>query len=150
MLSDDVFRARLQATVEGLRYYVPSIADVAHCEEYSDHGFWKLAVQPFTAGACPVELILHATQRYDILAGSESFEDCQIVSLDHFLPILDAVAEGRVKQLTYFSIATGSEIARETQIACSFGSWRDGSGDLAALARDGVRVETRHFLPYRR
>ena len=32
MLSDDVFRSRLLATIESLRYFVPSIADVARCE----------------------------------------------------------------------------------------------------------------------
>jgi len=151
MLSDDVFRSRLLATIESLRYFVPSIADVARCEEQSDTGFWKLTMSPQTAGACPVELILHSSQRYDIMVGNEVYEDREIVSLEHFVPLLEAISEGHVKERTYYSIATGALVSRTTFVRYQFGVWQDGSflSDVP-VDDNALSWEDRHFLPYRR
>ena len=152
MLSDDVFRSRLMATIESIRYFVPSIADVAHCEEQSDSAYWKVAVAPRTPGACPVELILHSTQRYDIMVAGEAYEDRQIVSLDVFVPLIMAISEACVIERSWYSLGTGSRVARETLVTLPAGKkWTDSSGlSLIAGIEDTLRHEDRHFLPYRR
>lgn len=152
MLSDDVFRSRLQATVESLRYFVPSIADVAHSEENSAVDFWKVSLAPHTSGACPVELILHGTQRYDVMIAGEAYEDREISTLELFVPLLEAITAGRVVERTWISLSTGATIARETIVTLAKGKlWQDGSG-LSAISgeEENLRREDRHFLPYRR
>jgi hypothetical protein len=151
MLSDDVFRSRLLATIESLRYFVPSVADVAQSEEQGDSSYWKLSILPNTDGACPVELILHSTQRYDVMIADEAYEDREIISLDHFLPLLEAISEGHVKERTYYSLATGAKLARTTFVRYRFGVWQAGSGpDGIQVENESVRWEDRHYLPYRR
>ena len=152
MLSDDVFRSRLQAIVESLRYFVPSIADVARSEETSAVDFWKLSLAPHTSGACPVELILHGTQRYDVMIAGEAYEDREISSLELFVPLLEAITGGLVVERTWFSLATGATVARETMVTLAKGKlWQDGSG-LSAIRghEEKFRRDDRHFLPYRR
>jgi hypothetical protein len=152
MLSDDVFRSRLLATIESLRYFVPSVADVAHSEEQGDSSYWKVSIIPNTAGACPVELILHSTQRYDVMIADEAYEDREIISLDHFLPLLEAISDGHVIERTWYSLTTGAKIARETLVTLTKGApWQDASGlDAVRGQEDALRREDRHFLPYRR
>lgn len=152
MLSDDVFRSRLLATIESLRYFVPSVADVAQHEEQSAQGFWKLSMTPLTPGACPVELILHETQRYDVMIASETYEDREIASLDIFVPLMEAITSGRLIERSWFSLQTGTQVARETLITLPKGAlWTDGSKppDVEGRNQD-FRFEDRHFLPYRR
>jgi hypothetical protein len=152
MLSDDVFRSRLQATVESLRYFVPLIADVARSEEKSAVDYWKLSLAPYTPGACAIELILHGTQRYDLMIASQVYEDREIKSLELFFPLLEAVTAGRVVERSWFSLTTGATVARETMVTLAKGKlWQDGSG-LSATTRqeENLRREDRHFLPYRR
>ena len=60
MLPDDVFRARLQATITALQYWAPSIADAARLHESETGDYWKITVMPEVASACPFELTLHA------------------------------------------------------------------------------------------
>ncbi|MEQ1576779.1 MAG: hypothetical protein ABL894_03925 [Hyphomicrobium sp.] len=152
MLSDDVFRSRLLATIESLRYFVPSVADVARSEENSSSGFWKVSMTPLTHGACPVELILHGTQRYDVMIGSETYEDREITSLELFVPLMEAISAGLVLERTWFSLSTGAKIGRETIVTLPKGSiWQDGSGMKGVCGQeDKLRREDRHFLPYRR
>ncbi len=152
MLSDDVYRSRLLATIESLRYFVPSVADVAHSEEESDTGYWKLSMVARTAGACPIELILHSTQRYDVMIGTETYEDREIASLDMFVPLIEAITAGRIVERTWYRVTTGSRIARETLVTLGTGKiWQDGSGLSAVRGlEDALRWEDRHFLPYRR
>jgi hypothetical protein len=152
MLSDDVYRSRLLATIESLRYFVPSVADVAQSEEQSDTSYWKLSLTPHTAGACPIELILHSSQRYDVMIAAEAYEDREIASLDMFVPLVEAITAGRIVERSWFQLTTGAKTARETLVSMGNGKvWQDGSG-LGSVRghEDTVRCEDRHFLPYRR
>jgi hypothetical protein len=152
MLSDDVFRSRLLATIESLRYFVPSIADVARSEEQGDSSYWKLSLVPNTAGACPVELILHSTQRYDVMVAGEAYEDREIISLDLFVPLMEAITDGHIVERTWYSLTTGTRIARETLINLRGGKlWQDSLGLEAVRGNEeSLRREDRHFLAYRR
>lgn len=153
MVADDVYRSRLQATIAGLRYWVPTIADAARIEQTEEHDFWKLSVTPAVAAACPFELMLRSDQHYDIVVAGEMFEDQSVTSLELFLPLVDAIAAGRVIQRRTESVATGASLAVETRVALADGSlWSRRrslpGGDL--IATDDAAIHDRHFLPYRR
>jgi hypothetical protein len=154
MLPDDVFRSRLQTTITALRYWAPSIADAARIEEAESGSFWKIAVAPRLAQACPFELILHFDQRYDLAIGEETYESLPIESFDLFLPFVEAIAEGEVVQRHWVSRLTGLERSVETLVTLVGGGiWREGRGDaheMPTLEDDGTELRERRFLPYRR
>jgi hypothetical protein len=154
MSPDDAFLARLQATIASLRYWVPTIADTARVEELDTPDSWKLASTPNASAACPFELLLRGDQRYDILIAGEAFEDLPIDSLDMFVPLVEAIADGRVVQRAASSAATGTEYWIETAISFRSGEqWcqRRITAPLAPGAEEADLIVTeRHFLPYRR
>lgn len=153
MISDDVFRSHLQATIAALRYWVPTIADAAHIEQTENHDFWKLAVTPNVRGPCPFELMLRADQHFDIMIAGETYEDQPIKSLAVFVPLVQAIASGRVVQRRTESLATGAELALETRVDIDDGQLWTARRVLpggAAIASSHVEIRDRHFLPYRR
>ena len=154
MSPDDAYLARLQAEIASLRYWVPTIADAAHVEDFDSPDYWKLAVIPHVAAACPFELLLRADQRYDVVIAGEAYEDLKIESLDLFVPLVEAIALGHVVQRDLASAATGQSHAIETVVTLAKGApWRQRRV-LAALppdtGTDDIIVTERHFLPYRR
>lgn len=151
MLSDDVFRSRLQATIASLRYWVPTIADCARTLERETADFWRLAVTPAVEGACAFELMLHPSQRYDLAVAGETYEDRPVESLDLFLPLVEALVEGRVVQRRKTSLATGVTHDVETIVSLAPGKeWRDHRHRADTPADTDVVFDDRHFLPYRR
>lgn len=153
MLPDDVYRSRLQATIEGLRYWIPTVADVAHVSEREGDRFWKMSVTPAAANACPFELVLRTDQCHDLVIGGETFEDLPTKSLDAFVPLVEAIAEGRVMQCHWTSAATGTQTAVETIVTLSDGREWSSARMLTPLASDNpdaVIASARHFVPYRR
>ena len=154
MLPNDAMYSRLRATIESLRYWVPTIADVARVAESETPAQWKVAITPNIESACPLELALGSTQRYTLTIAGESYSDRAIVSLDLFLPLLEAISEGRVVQRRWVSLATGAVRAIETIVTLADGStWRDGrtlEAVVAAIPRESTERHDRHFLPYRR
>jgi hypothetical protein len=154
MLPDDLFRSRLQTTITALKYWAPSIADAARIEETETGSFWKIAVAPLLAGACPFELILHFHQYYDVAVAEEAYEGLPLQSFDHFLPLVTAIADGRIVQRHWMSRLTGLERAVETLVMLpGDGIWREGRGASSqrpSLDDDGSELRERCFLPYKR
>lgn len=153
MIADDVYRSRLQATIASLRYWVPTIADQAHVEQVDGHQAWKLSVRPNDHPACPFELVLRTDQHYDIAVAGETFEDLPVQSLDAFLPLVEAIAAGRVVQRRTESVMTGAPLSVETRVMLKDGSIWSQRRDLPAHARIAAAetaVHDRHFIPYRR
>jgi hypothetical protein len=154
MLPDDVFRARLQTTITALEYWAPSIADAARVEERETGNYWKIAVAPRLAAACPFELILHFDQRYDLAVAEEAYEGLPIESFDLFLSFVEAVAAGNVVQRHWVSHLTGLERSVETIVTLAGGGiWREARGDargMPSLDDDGTELRERRFLPYQR
>lgn len=138
----------VQATIEQLRYWVPTISDVAHVAESRADGAWTLAITPRVAAACPVTITLKDSGRFDITLAGETYADCTLGSLDRIVELLERIAEGRVVQRRWVSSATGTAQGIETLVALGPEPgllWRDGPiPDGNAERRD------RHFLPYRR
>lgn len=153
MLPDDVYRSRLEAAIAGLRYWLPTVSDVATVTEAEGSGFWKMSVTPKAANACPFELVLRADQRHDLVIAGETFEDLPTKSLDIFVPLVEAIAEGRVVRCHWKSGATGAETAVETIVTLSDGREWSSARMLTPLASDnpdGVIAAARHFVPYHR
>src|SRR5262245_53829876 len=154
MHPDHAALSRVEATVEALRYWVPTIADVARASESQAPGYWRLAMSPDVIGACPFEMTLHDNQHFDIVLGSEFYEDRALASLELLLPILQSVTEGRIVHRSRIRRATGAERAVETIITLADGSvWRDGRTNeavAAAIPREGTERHDHVFLPYRR
>src|SRR5262245_345911 len=154
MLTDEALRSRLRATVESLRYWVPTIADVAHVAERRSDDTFVIPVEPNTASACPVELALMPNFHFDITLAGETFWDRAVPSYDLFLPLLEAIVAGNVVQRRWESLATGAVRAVEIIVTLSDGSvWRDGhtiEAFASAVQREATERRDRHFLPYRR
>lgn len=154
-ISDDVFRSRLQTAVAGMRYWIPSIADAARVEESETNEYWRITVIPRVSGACPLELKLRVDRRLDITIGGETFKNIEMMPFEDFVPLADAVSEGRVRQRSWISPVTGTVRDVETMVTFANGKvWsksRSGSGcDEASEPRDTGERRERHFLPYRR
>ena len=79
--------------------------------------FWRLALLPHAANACPVELILHRdSQTYDIQLGHEAYEAKAIEAFRLFEPLLDAVVGGQVVTTEAISPGGGQLLAVVTRV----------------------------------
>lgn len=146
-MPNDFASTPVSATIEQLRYWVPTIKDVARVIESDDMGNgWTLNIVPKVASACPVAITLRESGRFDIVIAGEGYADRGFGSLDQIVALLERIADGRVVQRRWVSRATGAETGVETMVPLGDGLvWRNGpEPDGASERRD------RHFLPYRR
>jgi hypothetical protein len=137
----------VQATIEEIRYWVPTIKDVAEVFEGNDGESWLLSIEPKIATACPVALALKPNGRFDISIAGETYDDRVLATLDQIVLMLERIADGHVIQRRWLSSATGAPQAIETIVTLAPGfDWRGGPEP------DGYVIERRdrHFLPYRR
>lgn len=154
MSIDDRYRARLQAAIASLRYWVPTISDAAHITQSDGGTYWSLSAEPHISGACPFELVLRDDGRHDIMIAGESYEDLPTEDLDVFVPLACAIARGDVTRRITSTSATGIPISVETIIQLDGAkNWHKSR----ALLPPGQRLESgdavvsdRRFLPYRR
>ncbi len=154
MLSDDVYRSKLQTVIATLRYWVPQISDTAHIEEGEQSGYWKLTVSPHIRGACPFELLLHENQIYDFALDGETYERIPVEDLDMFLPLLEAIVDGKVVQRRWTSRVTGQLVDVDSSVDLGDGrEWhRDRCSGAASTGekREALVCRAKHYLPYRR
>jgi hypothetical protein len=136
----------VEATIEQIRYWVPTISDVARAVEARDGESWLLSLEPHLATACPVAIALRQSGRFDISLAGETYEDLALETLDQLVLLLERIVDGGVVQRKWTSAATGVAQGIETHVRLGSGlSWRNGPApDGGAECRD------RHFLPYRR
>lgn len=136
----------VQATIEEIRYWVPTIKDVARVFEGSDDESWLLSIEPEIGAACPVAIALKENGRFDISIAGETYDDRVLATLDQLVLMLERIADGHVIQRRWVSSATGAHQGIETLVTLGAGLvWRGGSEADARLER-----HDRHFLPYRR
>jgi len=155
MQPDDRYSAKLEPTIAGLRAWSGFIRDVATVSDEDRGDHWAMAAVPRVAFACPVVLVLwRGRQVFSLSLAAEHFEDQPVTSLDLFVPLLKAVAEGQVIERHMMDQATGRlhavTLRVGTRDAPLFTGTRQlvpGSGGAAA---DGRLISDRHFLPYRR
>ncbi len=136
----------VEATIEQIRYWVPTITDVARVYEGKDDESWLLSIEPHIGAACPVAIALKETGRFDISIAGEAYDDRMLDQLDQIVILLERITDGSVVQRRWTSAATGAHRGIETIITIAPGvEWRDG------LEPDGSNERhDRHFLPYRR
>lgn len=154
MPDDDAYRSRLQATITSLRYWVPAVSDAARVEESEADGAWQLSVRPLFKAACPFSLTLSVDGTYRLCVDGVTYPDRPVNSLDVFLPMAEAISEGRVVHRRWVSPNTGIETQIETIVDLGNGNvWsavrRLSAADGLADIEDGIRQD-QHFLPYRR
>jgi hypothetical protein len=159
MLSDDVFRAKRTVTIAELSAWTGFVADVAHVEMGEIGDAWRIALTPHIRTACPVELLLRDDQRYDVRIAGETYEDRPIASLEMFLPVLQAIVDGRVVTRETYSALTGSLRDVETIVRLPDGTVfhqrkQNGADQLAgqppANGAPIIEVRDRHYVPYHR
>ena len=150
MYSDDVYRAKLRATVAELREMLAGLEGSAKVSlDLTDQGA-RIALSPLAEGACPVELMVRADQHFDIAVGALLYEDRPVERLELFKPLIDAIVNGAVVERRYRSALTGLETGRETLVTLTDGSrWTDGRVDWSGDTAERL-AEDRIFLPYRR
>ncbi len=152
MLPEDVFRARLDRAITGLRQWRDAHTDCAHAEEEHTSEFWRLRIQPMAAGTCPVEVVLHHRQTCDLAIDGEYYEDRAADELERLLPMVTAISVGDVLKRVLKSANTGTSLAIETVIRLPKGDvWKaDRWLHADAVAPRRLIREDRWFLPYRR
>lgn len=154
MSIDDRYRAKLQAAIAALRYWVPTISDAAHVTQSDGGAYWSLAAEPNVPGACPFELVLRTDGKHDIMIAGETYEDLPTDDLDLFVPLACAIARGNVIRRMTATAATGMPVMIETIVKLDGGNaWRNSRnllapGDPSATA--DALIEDRRFLPYKR
>jgi hypothetical protein len=137
----------VQATIEEIRYWVPTIKDVARVFEGNDDESWLLSIEPNIRSACPVAIALKQNGRFDISIAGETYDDRVLQTLDQIVLMLERIADGHVIQRRWMSSATGVHQSIETIVALAPGlDWRGGPEPVAQV----VERHDRHFLPYRR
>lgn len=154
MASTDSYRSKLHTTIAALRYWAPRLRPGASIEDEESGSHWRLAAHPHVPNACAFELVLHSQPRFDLLIAEEAYEDLAVDSLELFLPLLTAIAEGDVVQRTSISRNTGALRSVETFVTLADGTvWRGEriNEPLArAVAPAECVLEDRHFAPYLR
>lgn len=113
MQPQDVFNRAFDATTADIDSWLPTLRGVAAVEREMTDQYWRGRLRPHEASACPIELMLSRAQVFDCDIGNESVVGLRIADLGLFLPLLKAVADGRVILRSWSSLATGSVIVRE-------------------------------------
>lgn len=136
----------VEATVEQIRYWVPTVADVARTVEARDGESWLLSLEPHLVTACPVAIALKQSGRFDISLAGETYEDRTLDGLDQLVALLERIVDGGVIQRRWVSSITGVSHGVETHVRLGSGLvWRNGPAPDG-----GLHSSDRHFLPYRR
>lgn len=150
MTIDDRYRARLQAAIASLRYWIPSISDTARIAETDGDDYWRINVEPTVAGACPFDLVLRSDGFHDLVIGGEVYEDMRTDDLDLFVPLACAIARGGVVRRHELSAATRMPLSVETEIRLDGGRvWRRRRRLSDLCAGSETILAERHYLPYR-
>ncbi len=153
MLSDDVYRAKLERTIASVRAWTGFIADVARVQDEVIEGAWLLALWPTAKRACPLEIVLRNDQRCDITIASETYEDWPLPSLDVILDLIKAVVDGHVVTRRTVSAATGLPLSVASILTFEDGRVLEHSHTTVNVRGHlGGAIECKevHYLPYRR
>jgi hypothetical protein len=146
----DAFTRAYDTAIADLDRWLDAHRDVARIDREQTASYWRAHITPHTAGACPVELILHRSQLCDLVAGDETYENLPIGDPARWRLVLDAIAQGRIVARHWHTQATGAPTRIETLITLADGTtWHGERGliqapDVAAIRQD------RPMLPYRR
>ncbi len=153
-LPDDAFRAQLRVALARIRTWVASMGDVARIEMSEADAYWRLRAEPAAEHACPFELIVHADQHFDLIAGPETYEGRPIGDVQLLAQLVEAIGHGRVITRTLVSRNTDAVRSVETLVALEGGAeWRGECLNeplASAIQAEDCEAHDRHYVPYRR
>lgn len=152
MLSEDTYRQKLRELAASVRAWSGFIADVARVEIGEDGGHLRIRMEPRASRACPVELLIDDRQPVcDLTIAGETYEGWQLPRLEAVLPMLEAVAAGRVITRHATSAATRIGYGVSTEIRLADGtSLTPASNGVAGSPGEHVEMRNTHYLPYRK
>lgn len=155
MSATDIHRQKVQLLIASIKAWSGFVGDVARVEVVEDGAVWRIALTPKTDRACALEMVLDGdASRCDVRLADQTYEDWELPSLDVVLPILEAVADGRVITRRGVSRATGQTAWTSTLIRLADGRTVEPPGaGRSVVEEDGTEAETvvfrdTHFLPY--
>jgi hypothetical protein len=153
-LPDDAFRAQLRAVLSRIKTWAASMGDVARIEMSEADTYWRLRAEPAAEHACPLELIIHADQHFDLIVGPETYERRPIEDVQLFAQLVEAIGDGRVITRTLASRNTDAVRSVETLVALDGGAkWRGEHLNkplASAIQAEDCEARERHYVPYRR
>lgn len=153
MQSDDTFRRAFDAATASLTTWAEAQRDVAEVDCEASDEFWRLALVPHAARACPVEVILHRQrQTFDLQVGRETWEGEAIGDLDMFQTLLQAVVDGDVVSRRLRTAATDTPLGTCVTIGREASALRFMSLTEVGkrIGLDNAVVRDEHWLAYRR
>ena len=154
MLPDDVFRERLEKTLVDLETWAEETRGGADIAISASDRYWRMAVRPFFPGTCPFELLIKASQTFDLVLDREAYENKPIQRFDLFLNLAKAIAAGRAERIETRNALTGILIDVTMRVELAAG-W-DRIGSRKALKRFAHPLEaneeqrTYRYLTYNR
>ena len=153
MVSDAAYSSMLDQTIASLKAWTGFVADVARVEDDSDESAWRLSLTPQSPRACPIAIVLRLDRSYDLRIAGETYEGRPIASLDLFLPLIDAIAEGRVLTRRVFSATTGLPHGVSTVVTLADGRVLEEKHHCQpgfVKTDSATEIRDTHYLPYRR
>lgn len=153
MLSDDAYRREIDAVIAELEARAAAFEAVTEMLVERNALYWRMAIAPYVPGACRFELVLRSDRRFDVVIGGETYEDRQVDRFDLFVPLLEAVSEGRVITRHWLQAGTGALHTIETIVdlgGISFTAERRIAPPTSRATRETCIARDRHWLPYRR
>ena len=153
MQPQDVFNRNFAATTAALDAWLATVSADAHVDREKTTDYWRASVRPNQANTCPVELMLSRNQTFDLDVANESIVGRPIADLGLFLPLMEAIAAGRLVHRSWRSSATDAGLTSEIIVSLAGGeNWsmrrliraETAATENSAIARD------RSFVPYRR
>lgn len=150
--AEDAFRADLAATISALETWAWQTRDAADIEMATGTEFWKMAVAPRTAGACPFELLLRTDQTFSLRLDLETYEDRPVETFSFFADLVRALAAGRVERIETLNAMTATLERIEMRVIPERGKEWIGERALGvkAIVPAAEERRTRRFLAYRR
>lgn len=154
MLSDDVYRDRLEKTLVELEAWANEMRGSADIAITASDRYWRMAVAPFLSSACPFELLIKADQTFDLALNREVYENRPVERFDLFPTLAKAIAAGRVEKIVTRNALTGIliDIATRVELAPGWdwiGSRKVLKNFVRPLEADEER-QTHRFLSYDR
>jgi hypothetical protein len=119
MLPDDVFRERLEQTLVDLETWAEETRGAADIAITASDRYWRMVVKPFFPGACPFELLIKASQTFDLGLDREAYENKPIQRFDLFLILVKAIVAGQVERIETRNALTGilTNVAMRVELA---------------------------------
>jgi hypothetical protein len=153
MQPQDVFNRNFASATAALDQWLSTLPPDARVDREQTADYWRASIKPQQPNACPVEMMLARSQTFDLDIASESVVGRPIADLGLFLPLLEAIAAGRVVHREWRSLATGAGLISEIIVTLADGqNWsmrrfiraETADTESSAIAHDHT------FVPYRR